>query len=166
MTERNEDTSRLDANTQDGLQLATRHPENYLGNPEVVERLVRDFFSVVFSERAKYHEHGDGDARTARIAEVCKSYGAIFMGTVAEYAAQPWNSPYRLGAYLRVLVPDVGSYSTPGEAYFNFLAVQALNASIAFEEGAITEDQVKEGMQEVVDDAVNVLLGRRDGVRV
>jgi hypothetical protein len=165
MSDKRNDNDRLEANTQDGLAMATKSPANYLGNPDVVEKLVRDFFTVVFSERSKYHQSGGGDACADRISDVCKSYGSVFMGETSEYVPQPWNHQSRLGAYLRSLLEDVNSYASPGDAYFNFLAVQALNAAIALEEGAMTEDEVKAGMQEVVDDAVNVLLGRRDGVR-
>lgn len=163
--EREEGNGQLEANTQDGLALSTRDAANYLGNPQVVEQLVRDFFVVIFSERAKFHEGGNGDAATARIKEVCKSYGDVFMGESKDYTPQPWNSPHRLGNYLRAVLTDVNSFSSPGEAYFDFLAVQALNASIALEEGAMSEDDVKAGMQEVTDDAVNVLLGRKEGTR-
>lgn len=77
----------------------------------------------------------------------------------------PWNSPARLGNFLRAVVPDVGDYATPGEAYFQYLAVQALNASIAIEEGTMSEDEVQAEMNEVVDDAVSVLMGTKAGAQ-
>lgn len=150
---------------QDGLKAAADGAAdgNYLGDASVVEQLVRDFFSVVFSERAKFHESGNAEAAQNRIAEICKSYATVFMGESDAYAAQPWNSPHRLGTFLRATLPDVARYASPGIAYFNFLAVQALNAAIALEEGHMTEDEVKAGMTEVLDDAVDVLLGRKAG---
>lgn len=159
--------SRLDINLQDGLKAAAEGVSggNYLGDASVVEQLVRDFMSVVFSERAKWHGSGDGDAANGRIADICRSYGAVFMGESSAYVAQPWNSVHRLGTYLRAVVPDVGDFSSPGEAYFNFLAVQALNASIAIESGEVHEGQVKAELGEVVSDAVDVLLGRKIGGR-
>lgn len=157
--------SRLDINLEDGLKAAAEGAAagNYLGDAAVVERLVRDFFSVVFSERAKFHETGNGEAAESRIAELCKSYSRVFMGESDAYVAMPWNSPHRLGNFLLATLPDARSYATPGEAYFNFLAVQALNAAIALEEGHMPEDEVKAGMTEVIDDAIDVLLGRKAG---
>lgn len=156
--------SRLDINLEDGLKAAAEGASsgNYLGDPKVVDQLVRDFMSVVFSERAKWHEGGDGKAAEARINEVCASYGKVFMGQSPAYVAMPWNSEHRLGAYLRAVVPDAGDYDNPGEAYFQFLAVQALNAAIAVEEG-VSEEQIKSELTDVVNDAVDVLLGRKAG---
>lgn len=166
MSENKEPNDRLEANTQDGLALAVSAPAAYLGNPELVEQMVRDFFTVVFSERSKWHAgQASGDSVEARIAEVCNSYGRVFMGESPSYQAQPWNNPLRLGSYLRALIPDCNRFESPGAAYFDFLAVQALNAAIALEEGAMSEDEVKAGISEVVDDAVDVLLGRKAGAR-
>jgi hypothetical protein len=158
--------SRLDENMQDGLKAVSDGVKggNYLGDPVVVDQLVRDFFSVIFSERAKWHETGDTEAVQNRITEVCRSYGIVFMGESSAYVAQPWNSVHRLGAYLTATVEDAGDFASPGEAYFNFLAVQALNASMAMEDGSMTEDEVKAGMTDVVTDAVNVLLGCKAGI--
>lgn len=157
--------SRLDVNMQDGLKAVADNASggNYLGDAKVVDQLVRDFFSSVFSTRAQWHETGDGDAAEKRIADLCSSYAKVFLGDSDAYVAQPWNSEHRLGVFLRATVPDVGEYATPGEAYFNFLAVQALNAAIALEEGAMDEESVQAGMTEVVNDAVDVLLGRKGG---
>lgn len=158
--------SRLDIEIQDGLKATTKGTasSNYLGDPQLVDRLVRDFFSVVISERAKFHETGDGDAAEQRIAELCTSYARMFMGESDHYVAQPWNSPHRLGNYLRAVTPDVADYPTPAEAYFNVLAVQALSASVAIEEGIVSEAEAQGELTAVVNDAVNVLLGRKAGV--
>jgi hypothetical protein len=157
----------LEANRRDGLQTAVDGIEtnNYLGDPQVINHLVREFLGAVFTERAKFHQDGDGDASSARIAAMCARNAQIVMGENSSYAAQPWNSPHRLGIYLRVTTPDVADYATPAEAYFNFLALQALEASINLEEGAMTEEEVQAGLTEVVDDAVDVLLGRKPGAQ-
>lgn len=148
---------------QDGLQAVADGVSggNYLGDAKVVEQLVRDFMSVVFSERGKFHETEDGEAAEKRIAEISRSYGAVVMGESPAYVAQPWNSEHRLGAYLRAVVADVDDFESAGEAYFHFIAVQALNAAIALESGEMTEPQVQAGLSEVVNDAVDVLLGRK-----
>ncbi|MEN6544467.1 MAG: hypothetical protein ABFE07_00325 [Armatimonadia bacterium] len=164
------DKQRLDVNMQDGLRAAAEGTQsgNYLGDAKVVDQLVRDFMSVVFSERAKFHETGEGDGASARINQLCSSYGKVFMGESDAYVAQPWNSIHRLGNFLRAM-PDVAflmkdsEIDAPCEAYFHFLAVQALSAAIALEQGEQTEEQVKAGLTEVVHDAVDVLLGRKAG---
>lgn len=157
--------SRLDVNMQDGLLAAAEgaSQSNYLGDANLVERLVRDFFVRVFSERAKFHQSGDGDAAEKAIDDACRRYAKVFMGESNAYVAQPWNSPHRLGNYLRAVVPDVGDYETPAIAYFHFLAVQALNASLAIESGQVSEAEVQASLTEVVHDAVDVLLGRKVG---
>lgn len=156
-----------DRNEQDGLRLAVDGVQggNYLGDANLVNQLVRDFMTGVFGARAAFHESGDGDAAEARINHLCQQYGAIFMGESAAYVPQPWNSPHRLGNYLRAVVPpEVGTFASPGEAYLHFLAVQALNAAIALEQETMQEAEVQAGLTEVVDDAVDVLLGRKEGV--
>lgn len=157
---------RLKANSQDGFAAAVAGVagQNYLGDPAVAEGLVRDFLTTVFTVRASWNEGGDGAAAQAKLATLCQRYGAVFMGESPAYVAQPWNSPHRLGCYLRAAVADAGDFASPCEAYFHFLAVQALNAAIALEEGTLAEEVVKASMNEVVDDAVDVLLGRRAGM--
>lgn len=160
----NPNNDRAAANAEDGLKLAIDGVlgGNYLGDPVVVDQLVRDFMSEVFSARAAWHESGDGAAAEARIGHLCKQYGTVIMGESKAHVAQPWNSPQRLGAMLRALVEDASEFASSGEAYFHFLAVQALNAAIGLESGA-NEEEVKRSMSEVVADAVDVILGRRGG---
>ena len=154
---------RLKANAQDGFKAAVDGVvgDNYLGDPAVADRLVRDFMTSVFSARAEWHSGGDGNVAEAKLATLCQRYGSVFMGESTAYVATPWNSPHRLGNFLRAAVEDSGDFPSPAEAYFNFLAVQALNAAIALEDGTMTEDAVKEGMTEVVADSVDTLLGRK-----
>lgn len=157
--------TRLDKNMEDGLAAVSEGvgKGNYLGDPALVEQLVRDFFVIIFSERSKFHENSDGAAAEAAIDDACRRYAKVFMGESKSYVAQPWNSPHRLGNFLRATVPDVGDYESPGIAYFNFLAVQGLNASIALESGEVAEEEVQAEMTAVIDDAVDVLLGRKAG---
>ena len=73
-----------------------RRPESvamYLGNPETVTQLVRDFFVAVFSARAAFQESADGDAANERINEVCRQMANA--SWVAINLPMPWNSPYR-----------------------------------------------------------------------
>ena len=157
--------SRLDINLEDGLKAAADSVNggNYLGDAKLVDQLVRDFMSSVFSARAQWHETGSAKEAQDRIAQLCRSYGAVFMGDSPAYVAQPWNSEHRLGAFLRSLIDDVDDFANPGEAYFNFLALQALGAAMTLETGEQPEEQVQAGLSEVVADAVDVLLGRRGG---
>jgi hypothetical protein len=160
----NPNNDRATANSKDGLQQAVDGVlgGNYLGDPVVVDQLVRDFMAEVFSARAAWHESGDGNAAVGRINHLCKQYGAVILGEGTGHVAQAWNSPHRLGAMLRVLVPDAADFDSPGEAYFQFLATQALRAAVATEEGA-TEADVQRDLTAVVADAVDVILGRRSG---
>lgn len=155
--------NRLQANTSDGLAIASSSSSTYLGNPVVTTQLVRDFFALVFSARAKFQGSGRGVAATNEINNACKEFGQRFFGEDDKYAPMPWNSPHRLGNFLRATVENVGEYDSPCEAYFHFLAMQALSAAVSLEEGQMTEDQVKAGISAVIDDAVSVLMGTRKG---
>lgn len=166
MSRKSNSEERIVINTKDGLAAATSGVDSYLGNPNTVTQMVRDFFVVVFSARSKFQEDGDGDAATRRINSACLEYGARFLGEDANYKPMPWNSIHRLGNFLRATVPDVGDFETPGEAYFHFLAAQALSAAIALENGEQSENDVKAGMNEVVDDAVSVLMGTKPGAQL
>ena len=160
--ENNKNIDRAAVNAADGFALAVgAAPERYLGNPDAVEKLVREFMALVFNSRATWHKDGDGAGAEARINSACKRCGAVIMGRSSTHDAQPWNSPARLGVLLRSLLADTESFGgDPGEAYFHFLAAQALNAAIAIEEGMAEED-VKKNTSEVVQDAIEVILGRR-----
>lgn len=154
-----------DRNKDDGLQLAVDGVTggNYLGDPTVVEQLVRDFMTGIFSARAAWHADSDGKAAEDRIDHLCKQYGGIFMGESHAHVPMAWNSPHRLGSFIRATVADHADFGSPGEAYFHFLALQALQASIALEQETMGEQEVQAELTTVVQDAVEVLLGRRAG---
>jgi hypothetical protein len=130
-----------------------------------VDRLVRAFLAAVFQARALWNESGDGSTAEASIGRLAAQNATIFLGEAPAFQAMPWNSPHRLGIYLRAVVEDADDHPSSAEAYFHFLAVQALNASMALEEGAMSEQEVQANLTEVVEDAVDVLLGRKTGAQ-
>ena len=131
-----------------------------------MNQLVRDFFIVVLSSRATFHEDRNSEKAEETIADASHRYAKVFMGENDAYVAQPWNASSRLGLFLRVMVSEVGDYASPAVAYFNFLAVQALRASISSEAGEMTDEEVQEEMTLVVNDAIAVLLGTKAGAQL
>lgn len=147
-------------NEQDGLALSTapQSQGRYLGDPAVVNRLVRDFAQRVLELRSRWHESGGAADPTEHIEALCRSYGDIFLGRDKSYVAQPFNAPNRLGVVMRLLVKPGPEFDDPGVAFFNWFALQVLHAAVELE-GGTAEDYVKRELDAVTRDVVGRLLG-------
>jgi hypothetical protein len=156
---------RIEVNAEDGLKLTADAlaQKNYLGDPDVVDRLVRDFLSAALSLLTDV-ETGDASAEDApaKLVDLAKSYAGIFLGESAAYVAQPWNSPNRLGLFLRAKKPPhLEDYDRPADAYFAAIASAAIMHAQAVEEGTLPEGEAQEALTEIRNDAVRTLLGIR-----
>lgn len=156
---------RIEANTTDGLKLTadTLAQKNYLGDPDVVDQLLRDFLTASLSLLTEV-ETGDvsADDAPAKLVDLAKSYAAIFLGESKAYVAQPWNSPDRLGLFLRAKKPPhLEDYDRPADAYFAAIGTAAIEHAQAVDAGTISEAEAQEGITEIRNDAMRALLGVR-----
>ncbi|MFM0663341.1 hypothetical protein [Paraburkholderia sediminicola] len=131
-----------------------------LGDPAVVDALVRQFARRVFDTRAAFHK-GEPGAREPLviIEEDARSMGAIFLGHDPAYDATPWNSDNRLGMYFKVLLPEEDEhYGGPGVAVFMWLAHQLAQGAKVLEDDPGTEAEVQRRLNHVIEDVVARLL--------
>jgi hypothetical protein len=133
-----------------------------LGDFNVVNRLVTEFAQDVIGVRKDFHSGKPGaDKPIERIEALAGHFGDIFMGRNAEFAAQPWNNPIRLGSKIRVLCSDAAQYDDEGKALFIWLARNVVRSSEAVENGEMTDEQAGKRLRDVLDSVVAMLLGIR-----
>jgi len=131
-----------------------------LGDPAVVDGLVRQFAKRVFDTRAEF-QMGELGAREPLIVteEDARSVGKIFLGHNAAYDATPWNADNRLGMYLRVLFPEETlAYGGPGVALFMWLAHQLAQGAKSLEDDPNSGADVQRQLNHVVEVVVARLL--------
>lgn len=158
--------TRIDLNVEDGLAAAAAGVSagNYLGDPRVVDRLVRDFLAFAVSTSVGL-QAGDIDADQAevKLVDLSKRYGRIFMGEDPGYRAMPWNSPRRLGAYIQAIaVPHAEDHARPIDGLFAFFGTAAIQVAMCLERHDADESEAQEALDEFRTQMVSIFLGTRD----
>lgn len=156
--------TRRNANTVDGLVLAAAagtKDKNYLGDGEVVDRLVRDFLARAISINVELQTGNvDADAAEARLVDLSKTFAAIFLGETAGYIAQPWNSPRRLEFFLRAKKPPhLEDHARATDAYFAAHGTVAIMLAMRADKHELTEAEVQEELTGMRNGMVRALLG-------
>ena len=132
-----------------------------LAHLSVVDKLVRDFVGSVLVVKSAFDSGKGAREPLPLIEERAQEAGDIILGRNDAYDAQEWNAPYRLGARLKVEIPnECIHYGEPGKALFMWLAAQVLRASKAIKNGEV-EERVHEQLGEVMDSAVALIMGIR-----
>lgn len=155
--------TRMRANVEDGLRAAAQGvvSGNYLGDPRVVDQLVRDFLAFAVSINVEL-QTGDIDAAAAevKLVDLSKKYAAIFLGETPGYVAQPWNSPRRLEFFLRAKKPPhLEDYDRATDAYFAANGTAAIMLAMRADKRELTEAEVQEELTTMRNDMVRALLG-------
>lgn len=131
----------------------------FLGDPAIVESLVRSFLGRVIDIRTAYNEDKmDGPEAAEAVQDAADQYARIFMGQDKGYAAQPWNSPEQLGASLSA----VGFDPDPAKACLGLFLKTAgdLVAAMALhEEGKLDDDTAQLAIDAAAEDGTYLLLG-------
>jgi hypothetical protein len=133
-----------------------------LPGPHSAEKLVRDYVAFVLRVKNDFDAGVDGarDPLTSIEAEA-RRMGNIVLGRHPSYGRQPWQNASKLGAQMKVLLPnETIHYGDPGCALFMWLANQALNATAALNEGS-AEESVRARLDAVIDDVVARIVGAR-----
>jgi hypothetical protein len=131
-----------------------------LGDPAVVDGLIRQFAKRVFETRAAFHM-GEPGAREPLVVieDDARIVGKVFLGHNATYDATPWNADNRLGMYLRVLFPEETlAYGGPSVALFMWLAHQLARGAKALKDDPDSEADVQRRLNLVIEDVVARLL--------
>jgi hypothetical protein len=74
----------------------------YLGDPEVVDGIVRGFVGGIVNIRAAFYQDKiAGEAAATQTFDTIKETAAIFSGQASDYQLMPsWNKPEGVGAYV------------------------------------------------------------------
>lgn len=161
--------NRLDKNLEDGLAAAAAGTkgQNYLGDPRVVDQLVRDFMASCISVNEQFQiGMVGGDAAEVQLLDLAKKYGRIFMGEDGGYKPMPWNSPRRLGIYMRHLsIPHMEDHERAADAFFAAIGTFAIQLAMRADRHEISEQEARQALDETRTDAVKALLGTREGAQ-
>lgn len=157
---------RIDANMEDGLAAAAAGTtsSNYLGDPAVVDQLVRDFMSSCVSINVDFQggEIDEGEAGE-KLVELSKRYASIFLGESKAYVPMPWNSPRRLDFYVRAMQPPhLEDYERATDAYFAAIGTAVIQIAMRIDKNEVLESEGQQAITEMRDDMVRAMLGTRD----
>jgi hypothetical protein len=130
-----------------------------LGDPAIVDQLVRQFAARVFDIRSAFFTGEPGaDEPLVDIEADARRMGAIFLGRDVAYDLMPWNSDNCLGMYLKVLFPEESmNYGDPCTGAFMWLAYQIAQAAHAVDQGMDVRDAHRE-LDPIIADLVARLL--------
>lgn len=139
------------------MELSTLPPSrgNDLADPGVVSDLVRGFVSHILILRSEWHEAPDDERidPTEEVETLAWTMGQVFLGKHPEYLASPFNVRHRLGVLMEQLVPTTGD---PGQAFFEWLALQTMRASLEVEAGGDEADAHRQ-LEAIVADVISRL---------
>jgi hypothetical protein len=132
----------------------------YLGDPDVVDVLVRQFLGEVHGVRLAW-SMGTEENPTEAVAALVKRYAGIFMGSDPDYQAMPWNSPGQLGQHLIERIPLDVPQEEAASTFFMDLANQVLEAAESYASGEIGDEDAKFRIDVMADEATHALMGLR-----
>jgi hypothetical protein len=155
--------TRMHVNGEDGLAAAAAGVKggNYLGSPDVVDQLVRDFLAFSISVNEQFQTGAiDGAAAEVQLVDLAKRYASIFLGEVRGYVAQPWNSPRRLEFFLRAKKPPhLEDHARAADAYFAAHGTAAIMLAMRADKHELSEAEVQEELTIMRNSMVRALLG-------
>lgn len=130
-----------------------------LGNPDDVERIVREFCSGVVDVRKRWNEGATEEASTSALTDLVERFALIFNGRDTAYTASPWNSPAMLGRSLNRRLALDGPEEAAAGALFWHLANQMLETASGMETGELADDVAKFRADVDIETAVYMLMG-------
>ena len=130
-----------------------------LGDPGLVESLMRSFLTRVVEIRSAYNkDEMEGPEAAQAVSDASQQYASIFMGGDAEYEGSRWNGPDALGAYLVLLGYDPDPQRSCF-ALFVTTANEVIEAMSMHEDDMIDDDTAQLVVDAAVEDGVQALLG-------
>jgi hypothetical protein len=156
--------TRRNANSVDGLALAAAagtKGENYLGDADVVDRLVRDFLASCISVNAEFQTGAlDGDAAEVQLVDLAKRCADIFLGQSKAYKPMPWNSLRRLEFFLRAKKPpNLEDHARATDAYFCAYGTAGVMLAMRADQHELSEAEVRHELTVIRKQMVRALLG-------
>lgn len=125
----------------------------YLGDPEVVDGLVRGMCS-----RAMEAGLSDGDV-VGKVSAIVEDVAGVFMGRSPGYRGMPFNSPEQLGRWVNETLGTAEAEDRSVEMLLWSTLAQVMDARASFVSGAKSEDDVRFQTDAAIEDACRVLIG-------
>lgn len=151
-------------NNRIGFNSGEASGNNYLGDPDLVQRIVSDYVQFVYG-LIKKRSSGELPAggMTAVLRPRVDALADIFMGRNPEYQVhRTWNSRFGVGIAIRQSLgayweQNKGTYDEdPGKALFGWLAASVVDAALASRDDP---DLAGIGINSKMEKVVRVLLG-------
>jgi hypothetical protein len=136
----------------------TSDEARYLGDPEDVEAIVREFCAEVQKVRIASVAAGQ-DSGFTDLQNLCARYGGIFMGQEDDYRANPFNSADGLGAFLKQAFAMEAPAAEAPALFLMHIAGQVMAAEHGFMTEELSEETAKFHLDAAIDEAVTCLLG-------
>jgi hypothetical protein len=139
----------------------TAPDQRYLGDPDDVAAIVREFCVAVYDIRSKVTQDKlTGPEALAQLEALANRYAGIFYGKEpGQYRAMPFNSPAMLGDFIIKRMGLAESPEQAGYVLFMNTANQILEAYAGHLTGTMDEETVRFRTEAAIDDTGNILLG-------
>lgn len=132
----------------------------YLGDAKVAHGFVGAFAHDVMLNYDRFLSgKAPGAEVLAEIRALVKCYGDALMGRDDHYQIAAWQGKRLKGKFLAAL-PKMKGDDEPGEAMFDYLALQCVKASLSLRDGKRSDEEIGEMLREILDDAVGRILGQ------
>lgn len=141
----------FDAFAQEGDQL---------GDPVVVDALVRGFFVRLSELRIQVHKQEVSPEECLnQIQTLSQNIADIFTGKKSGYVKSSWNTDAQLGAYIHQVCTGAGSPEQATKSFFLHMASRVFETMRAHEEEEIDDEVMQFQIDATVEDTTQVLLG-------
>jgi hypothetical protein len=133
----------------------------YLGNPDDVSAIVRDFCVATYEIRSKVTQATlTGDEALAQLEALAHRYAGIFYGKEpGQYRSMPFNSPQMLGDFIVKRLGLEEPLEQAGYVLFMNTANQILEAYAGHQSGAMDDETVQFRTEAAIEDTTGILLG-------
>lgn len=140
----------------------TANASRYLGDPDDVEAIIREFASEAYEarRRAAAGEISPEDGLAALTAAVARYAGIFYGKEPGAYRAQgDWNTPDRLGRHIIERLGAEGDPEDAAAALFWNVANQILKAQEEYAAGSLSDEDAQFRIAASIEDAQKILLG-------
>jgi hypothetical protein len=130
-----------------------------LGDPAIVDMLVREFLGAVVDIRIAYNA-GEEAAPVARLRQTSIRFARIFYGEDKRYQPlKPWNSSEQLGVEIEQRLSLAHGDGNAAEHLFITLASDAVAVLAAHEQGTISEEVARFRLDVLIEESHALLIG-------
>lgn len=140
---------------------ATPSEQRYLGDPDDVAAIVREFCMEVFDLRGRVNDGRlTGGQGLDQLEALANRYAGIFYGKEpGSFRAMPFNSPNGVGDFIVKRLGLTEGVEQAGYILFMNTANQIFEAYQGFMDGSMDEETVRFRIEAAIEDTSSILLG-------